>query len=164
MYLRNVKQFIKNATPAFDERKYGFPSFMDAVRAAQRAGILRLDRNRQGILRVYPGNLIQTPPPVPPPLNEAIRAEESTVEEPVLVEVEPIIEAAAVEEVIDVSSGPVVAEVGAEEQPLVEEQKPVHKKRASAGTASRKKSATSKPRATAAKRPRKKPVSEEAPA
>src|SRR5262249_51822801 len=69
MYLRNVKQFIKNASPAFDERKCGFPSFMDAVRAAQRAGILRLDRNRQGILRVYPGNLIQTPPPVPPPLN-----------------------------------------------------------------------------------------------
>src|ERR1051326_4442130 len=59
MYLRNVKQFIKNAFPAFDERKYGFPSLLDAVRAAQRAGILRLDRNRQGILRVYPGSMIQ---------------------------------------------------------------------------------------------------------
>jgi hypothetical protein len=164
MYLRNVKQFIKNASPAFDERKCGFPSFMDAVRAAQRAGILRLDRNRQGILRVYPGSLIQTPPPVPPPLSEPMRAEESTMEEPVLVEVEPIIEAAAVEEVIDVSSEPVIAEVAAEEQPFAEEEKPVHKKRVSAGTAARKKSATSKPRTAAAKRSRKKPVSEEAPA
>src|SRR5439155_25080259 len=48
MYLRNVKQFIKNAAPTWDERKYGFVSFLEAVRAAQKAGILKLERNRQG--------------------------------------------------------------------------------------------------------------------
>ena len=58
MYLRNVKQFIKNALPTFDEHRYGFHSFLEAVRSGQRAGLFRLERNRQGILRVYPGNQI----------------------------------------------------------------------------------------------------------
>src|SRR5579862_7457864 len=61
MYLRNVKQFIKNATPTFDEHRYGFHSFLEAVRHAQRAGLLRLERNRQGILRVFPGNVLSQP-------------------------------------------------------------------------------------------------------
>ena len=56
MYLRNVKQFIKNSLPTFDEHRYGFHSFLEAVRSAQRAGLFRLERNRQGILRVFPGN------------------------------------------------------------------------------------------------------------
>jgi hypothetical protein len=51
-----VKQFIKNASPTFDEQRYGFHSFLEAVRAAQRGGLFRLERNRQGILRVFPGN------------------------------------------------------------------------------------------------------------
>src|SRR5437879_4668165 len=58
MYLRNVKQFIKTASPAFDEHRYGFHSFLEAVRHAQRAGLLRLERNRQGVLRVFPGSLL----------------------------------------------------------------------------------------------------------
>src|SRR5215831_14078992 len=41
MYLRNVKQFIKNASPTFDEQRYGFHSFLEAVRSAQRAGLFR---------------------------------------------------------------------------------------------------------------------------
>jgi uncharacterized protein (TIGR00288 family) len=56
MYLRNVKQYIKNAAPTFDERKYGFVNFLEAVRAAGRAGLFRLERNRQGILRVFAGS------------------------------------------------------------------------------------------------------------
>src|SRR6185295_13513916 len=48
--------FIKNSQPTFDEHRYGFHSFLEAVRAAQRAGLFRLERNRQGILRVFPGN------------------------------------------------------------------------------------------------------------
>ena len=55
MYLRNVKQYIKNAAPTFDERKFGFTNFLEAVRACQRSGLFRLERNRQGILRVFPG-------------------------------------------------------------------------------------------------------------
>src|SRR5205085_10313831 len=71
MYLRNVKQFIKNASPTFDEHRYGFHSFLEAVRHAQRAGLLRLERNRQGILRVFPGNaLSQVQRPALPRENE----------------------------------------------------------------------------------------------
>src|ERR1700733_6526529 len=58
MYLRNVKQFIKNSLPPFDEHKYGFHSFLEAVRSGQRAGLFRLERNRQGILRGFPGRQI----------------------------------------------------------------------------------------------------------
>ena len=55
MYLRNVKQYIKNAAPAFDERRFGFTNFLETIRACQRSGLFRLERNRQGILRVFPG-------------------------------------------------------------------------------------------------------------
>ena len=55
MYLRNVKQYIKNAAPTFDERRFGFTNFLETIRACQRSGLFRLERNRQGILRVFPG-------------------------------------------------------------------------------------------------------------
>jgi len=55
MYLRNVKQYIKNASPGFDERRFGFTNFLETVRLCQRSGLFRLERNRQGILRVFPG-------------------------------------------------------------------------------------------------------------
>ena len=89
MYLRSFKQFLRSATPPMDERRYGVSSIYDLVRLAQRDGLLRVERNRQGILRIFPGErLNQTaqaqpqeptgeeqplPVPVPPetPLEEA---------------------------------------------------------------------------------------------
>ena len=59
MYLRNVKQILRQATPAFDERAYGYATLVDLLRAAQRDGIVRLDRDRQGVVRVFQG---QQPP------------------------------------------------------------------------------------------------------
>ena len=56
MYLRNVKQYIKNAAPSWDERRYGFVNFLEAVRACGRGGLFRLERNRQGILRIFAGS------------------------------------------------------------------------------------------------------------
>src|SRR5437016_830572 len=80
MYLRNVKQFIKNSSPAFDEHRYGFHSFLDAVRYAQRAGLLRLERNRQGILRVFPGALLSQLQRAPmPPVEEPAGVEQAAV-------------------------------------------------------------------------------------
>src|SRR5207247_10202152 len=75
MYLRNVKQYIKNSAPTFDERRYGFQSFLEAVRSAQRAGLFRLERNRQGILRVFPGNQIPQPQRAVPPSAEEVMEE-----------------------------------------------------------------------------------------
>jgi uncharacterized LabA/DUF88 family protein len=51
MYPRQFKQFLRNAQPDFDERKYG--SIADLMRACQKDGLLRLERDRQGALRVF---------------------------------------------------------------------------------------------------------------
>jgi uncharacterized LabA/DUF88 family protein len=55
MYLRTFKQFLRSLQPPFDERPYGFSSTYELARQAQRDGLLRVERNRQGILRIYPG-------------------------------------------------------------------------------------------------------------
>ncbi|MGE3190103.1 MAG: hypothetical protein AB7N90_10520, partial [Vicinamibacterales bacterium] len=51
MYLRQMKQLLRQATPDFDERKYG--SIVELMRACQRDGVLRVERDRQGGLRVF---------------------------------------------------------------------------------------------------------------
>ena len=80
MYLRNVKQYVKNAAPSYDERRYGFANFLEAVRAAGRAGLFRLERNRQGILRIFAGAQFPraTPVPVFDIENELAAAREAT--------------------------------------------------------------------------------------
>jgi hypothetical protein len=60
MYLRSFRHFLRAGDPSFDERRYGFGSTHDLVRQAQREGMLRVERNRQGILRIFP-------PEIPPP-------------------------------------------------------------------------------------------------
>jgi hypothetical protein len=172
MYLRNVKQFIKNAIPTFDEHRYGFHSFLEAVRSAQRAGLFRLERNRQGILRVYPGTQItqmqrsgmsrmdegQSIEPVVKPYDVE---DDLTLQAPGPEVVHtPPTEETAVE--LQQESAPDVAESPAsdvEEQP----EKPVRKRRVISGI--KRKTVTPRKSAApaAAKRPRKKssPASEE---
>jgi len=55
MYLRNVKQVFRQATPPFDERAYGYGTLVDLLRAAQKEGIVRMERDRQGVVRVFQG-------------------------------------------------------------------------------------------------------------
>jgi uncharacterized LabA/DUF88 family protein len=55
MYLRTFKQFLRSLQPPFDERQNGFSSTYELARQAHRDGLLRVERNRQGILRIYPG-------------------------------------------------------------------------------------------------------------
>jgi uncharacterized LabA/DUF88 family protein len=62
MYLRNVKQFLKSSDPSFDERRLGFSSIHELVREAQRAGLFRMERDRQGVLRVFPGDRLAAVP------------------------------------------------------------------------------------------------------
>jgi hypothetical protein len=159
MYLRNVKQFIKNAAPLFDERRYGFGSFLEAVRSAQRAGVFRLERNRQGILRVYPGNQIDQTQRAGLPASE----ESAVAEQPFTME-----ESAPMAEI---SSEPEAypREIAGMEQPIEltpetpqpESQvdfgldsPPARRRRAAATTGARRKTAQTK--ATPAKRTRKK--------
>ena len=59
MYVRGVKQFIKASEPNFDEKEYGFSGLLDALRQTQKAGVLRLERTRQGVLRIFPGEEVE---------------------------------------------------------------------------------------------------------
>ncbi len=67
MYIRQLKQFLRNVDPTFDERRYGFETLGDLMRACQREGLLRIERDRQGGMRIFPGNITQAvPEPVEP--------------------------------------------------------------------------------------------------
>jgi hypothetical protein len=72
MYLRNVKQILRAADGThFDERRYGFGGLMDLLRACQREGLLRLERDRRGGLRVFQGQaLLQRTSPAQAPQSE----------------------------------------------------------------------------------------------
>jgi uncharacterized LabA/DUF88 family protein len=61
MYLRNVKQVFRQASPVFDERAYGFAGLVDLLRAAQKEGLVRMDRDRQGVVRVFQGTAVAAP-------------------------------------------------------------------------------------------------------
>ncbi|MBP8274693.1 MAG: hypothetical protein KAY59_09695, partial [Acidobacteria bacterium] len=54
-YLRNVKQVMRACTPPFDERAYGFANLTDMLRAAHKENIVRMERDRQGVIRVFQG-------------------------------------------------------------------------------------------------------------
>jgi uncharacterized LabA/DUF88 family protein len=64
MYLRQIKQFIRLEHPDFDERKYG--SIVELMRACQKEGLVKLERDRQGGLRVFAGSA--APASAPPPV------------------------------------------------------------------------------------------------
>ena len=55
MYVRQLKHFMKAFDEGFDERRYGFAGILDALRFGQREGLFRLERDRQGGVRVHPG-------------------------------------------------------------------------------------------------------------
>jgi uncharacterized LabA/DUF88 family protein len=61
MYIRQAKQFLRNVDASFDERKFGFSSLVDLLRACQRDGLFRIERDRQGVMRLFPGNVMQVP-------------------------------------------------------------------------------------------------------
>ncbi len=67
MYLRNVKQLFRQVSPEFDERAYGFANLVDMLRAAARENIVRVDRDRQGVIRVFQGNVESAAKPAAPP-------------------------------------------------------------------------------------------------
>jgi hypothetical protein len=164
MYLRNVKQFIKNSLPIFDEHRYGFHSFLEAVRSGQRAGLFRLERNRQGILRVFPGNLIsQLPRAAGPSMGDSSGSDQSSIpydveNDPTLQQhlqggssfVEPAEEAAESQTEGDQSE----MESSSPTQP--EEEKPVARKRRVNSGIKRKTVAPRKSAGTTVKRPKKK--------
>src|SRR6185437_12814281 len=59
MYVRQVKQFLRAVDPTFDERRYGFASLNDLLRACQKDGLFRMERDRQGVMRFFSGNVMK---------------------------------------------------------------------------------------------------------
>ena len=55
LYLRTFKQLLHAQQQPFDEKQYGISSTYDLARQAQRDGLFHIERNRQGILRIFPG-------------------------------------------------------------------------------------------------------------
>ncbi len=78
MYIRQMKQYLKGAIDQFDERRYGFANLVDLLRAAGREGVLRLERDRQGAVRVFPGGKIGT---AAKPMDPDIAAAEAAIAE-----------------------------------------------------------------------------------
>jgi uncharacterized LabA/DUF88 family protein len=59
MYVRQVKQYLRGVDPTFDERKFGIQSLNDLLRACQRDGLFRMERDRQGVVRFFQGNVMK---------------------------------------------------------------------------------------------------------
>ena len=75
MYVRQLKQFIRGVDQAFDERKWGFATVMEFLRVCQREGLFRLERDRRGQIRVFPGAALASSLPAMPAPVESPREE-----------------------------------------------------------------------------------------
>ena len=89
MYVRNVKQAMRAAEPGFDERKHG--NLVEILRSVQRDGLVRLDRDRQGVLRVFQGPQLRLPIAPPEPVDVAAETDEQGIAgaSPAVAPVEP---------------------------------------------------------------------------
>jgi uncharacterized LabA/DUF88 family protein len=59
LYIRQMKQLLKTNAPGFDERAFGFATLIDLLRAAQKDGLVRMERDRQGAVRLFQGAALQ---------------------------------------------------------------------------------------------------------
>jgi hypothetical protein len=107
MYIRNVKQLLRAADGSFDERRFGFGGLMDLLRACQRDGLMRLERDRRGGLRVFPGAALQqggAPRVVPAP---ALPQPDVEFDESAVTSYEPPAEPAVAADTLEMESEPV---------------------------------------------------------
>ena len=54
-----MKQYLRNVDQSFDERTFGFNSLNDLLRACQREGLFRMERDRQGVIRFFQGQAMK---------------------------------------------------------------------------------------------------------
>ncbi|HET7841843.1 MAG TPA: NYN domain-containing protein [Terriglobia bacterium] len=58
LYMRHIRQGLKAAGHDFEERRLGFRGTLDLLHSAERAGLLRLTRDRNGALRIFPTSAV----------------------------------------------------------------------------------------------------------
>ena len=80
MYIRQFKQFLRANDKSLEEQGNGHGTLLDWIRACQREGILRLERDRRGQMRVFPGTALQQASGIVPPMGPP----EPMVDEPLL--------------------------------------------------------------------------------
>jgi uncharacterized protein (TIGR00288 family) len=148
LYVRQAKQHLRSAIAGFDERKYGFASVVDLLRAAGKEGVVRIERDRQGAIRLFPGvnlvpkpvtaqddsEMLEVPQEAYSPLAEAEIVPETVTES-------PIVEAEAM----------VADESAAESAPAVDEAKPARKRKTPAKVTKTARAAKPRARKTVAK-------------
>ncbi|MSO56124.1 MAG: NYN domain-containing protein [Acidobacteria bacterium] len=59
MYVRQLKQYLRALDPGFDEQAAGQGTLTELLRVCQREGIFRLERDRRGQMRIFPGSVLQ---------------------------------------------------------------------------------------------------------
>jgi len=153
MYLRTFKQFLRSLQPPFEERQYGLASTYDLVRQASRHGLLRVERNRQGILRIFPAERFPKTPqeqpaeemmtvemavpdfeaPLPEPTVSPHEHEPTVQEEPPAVLTEVLPESA--EPAVMPEAGLQIPIVGVEEKPAQKQKAKTRRKTAASGPA-----------------------------
>ena len=82
LYLRHIRHGLRSVDKDFDERRAGFQGLTDLLHAAQREGWLSLQRDRNGVLRMFYHPLVQ-PVEVPeeiPPAEGRVQAEPAQAE------------------------------------------------------------------------------------
>jgi hypothetical protein len=89
MYLRNVKQILRQASGGFDERRYGFGGLMDLLKACQKDGLVRIERDRRGGLRVFQGAVLQQLMPAMSPAARLPQPEPGELYETQPIDVQP---------------------------------------------------------------------------
>jgi uncharacterized LabA/DUF88 family protein len=87
MYVRQLKQYLRGVDPNFDEHRWGFGTIMEFLRVVQREGLLRLERDRRGQIRVFPGSAL---PAAPTGMVAPVSREEQSDETRDVAEAEPV--------------------------------------------------------------------------
>jgi hypothetical protein len=146
MYVRQAKQFLRASIEGFDERKYGFASVVDLLRAAGKEGVLRIERDRQGAIRLFPGANLTAMPRAAEPAIEIDGTADMAVPSDAVVE---SVDAVVVEDVPAVAEAQLIAETDEEDEPqpdVLPDGRPVGGK-ATRGRGGRKTSGARPPRA-----------------
>ena len=75
LYMRQVRQGMRSLDKNFDERRHGFRGILDLLHQAQREGLIKLQRDRKGVWRIFsvstPTSAAVEPWPASPPAVEA---------------------------------------------------------------------------------------------
>ena len=107
MYLRNAKQILRAG--GFDERRYGFGGLLELLKACQRDGLVRIERDRRGGLRVFQGAALGRPVESrPEAAQEAPIVEPGNVAEDVVESVEATTVDDAEPEIVEVQAKEIV--------------------------------------------------------